>query len=35
MDTVLAEIGCQVTAIDIDRFANWGGGLLCLTMPLA
>jgi N-dimethylarginine dimethylaminohydrolase len=34
LNTVLAGLGYQVTAIDIDQFTRCGGGIHCLTLPL-
>ena len=35
LNRVLASAGFEVIAIEIDQFARCGGGVHCLTMPLA
>ena len=35
LNRLLADAGHEVIAVDIDQFARCGGGVRCLTMPLA
>ena len=35
LNGVLEAAGYEVIAVDIDQFARCGGGVHCLTMPLA
>ena len=35
LNGVLTRLGYEVTALRIDQFTRCGGGIHCLTMPLA